>query len=833
MPTADFEDAAVNGAEVPPPQKSTDQIKDIDIQLQQLLLSSDPVRSSGNNNNNTSTTDDYLEQLAPILKEALKTDSTDSLLESLDNATKEKDKEIDTICSGDHNEYMDSVQQLGQVTSESELIKSKVQDLGTRLNQTGQVLMDQKTHLIECRRVKTNVESAIHAVSACLQVLNLTNNVHELLQEKRKFAALKSLDDLQNVHLKEVSNFGFAQLINKSVPALTKMVKNDTITDIERWLNDNQQMNGVIGKEAFEYIERMRRQWKDTQHDTPSLKKYKFNSPVEKAYREEDDFFKVPKERIDFSHLYECVLVHSSMSKADEFRHHFETDRKIHKDYLIPSTLSFQNANGEDDLAQFESVLRNIAGFCIIDRMISRQIPSLRPVKEIEDIWESLSQKLSTVLSTEITNNVSSVETIRKIKALMGNFLHAMQSAGYSTSSIQPVLLTLFNRYSRFLRETFDDHFYTTLQKDPYMPMQVNKPELYQKIIQVAWYEPDETELKSGFPRYLPFSDIYPLCCAEIQTFLNHHESFLDDLPYDLNRIEDTLRKNLDDLLIGTVCNALDGKLRSTTREQVVQILVNLEYFETASEYLTRKLSEDRFSGRRGKITLDATTAFKRARKKAEERVFELVNTVVDDFLGLADYDWYTTSRTDQPSSYLEDMVSFLKTLVSSTLVNLPNSVKSFVYFDAFDHLASSLLRFLLEAAPEKTTFEALHNFNVDVTFLEKFIHEIASDANNISLTQGTVTELRQCVDLILSDDITEYNNIDIRMKKYTRVKPETAQILFAKVSRDESSLPSNANHSTPTENHHNSHTNTPSPSSKLMKYYRTSVEKLNDKMDR
>ncbi|KAA8905523.1 hypothetical protein TRICI_005270 [Trichomonascus ciferrii] len=807
--------------------ESSEHVKDMDIQLQHLLLSSDPIVQ----HSSSKTTDDYLEQLAPILKEALKTDSTDALLEHLDNTTKEKDREIDAICSGDHNEYMDSVQQLGQVTSEANHIKSKVTDLSTRLNQSGQYLLERKNELIECRRVKGNVESAIDAVSACLQVLNLTNNVHELLQEKRKFAALKSLDDLQNVHLKEVSNFGFAQLINKSVPALTKMVKNDTITDIEKWLNDNQHMNGVIGKEAFDYVEQMRRQWKAQCQKNPALRRYKFNSPVEKSYRDGngDDFFKGPKEKIDFSHLYECVLVHSSMSKADEFQHHFETDRKIHKDYLIPQSLSFKNANGDDDLAQFESVLRNIAGFCIIDRMISRQIPSLRPVKEIEDIWESLSQKLSTVLSTEI-ENVSGVETIRKIKSLLGNFLHAMQNAGYNTKSIQPVLLTLFNQYSRFLRQTFDEHFQSTLQKDPYMPMQINKPELYSKIVQVAWYQPDEHELKSQFPRYLPFSDIYPLCCAEIQTFLNHHESFLDDLPYDLNKIEDTLRNNLDDLLMTTVCKALEDKLRSTTREQVVQILVNLEYFETASENLTRRLSEDRFSGRRGKVVLEATQAFKRARKKAEERVFELVNTVVDDFLGLADYDWNTTVRTDQPSSYLEDMVSFLKTLVSSTLVNLPHSVKSFVYFDAFDHLASSLLRFLLDAS-DTTTFEALHNFNVDVTFLEEFINEIASDANNISLTQGTVTELRQCVNLILSDDMTEYNNIDIRMRKYTRVKPETAQLLFGKVHYARSLIQHDEGSESPQPNSSNSTTN--SPSSKLMKYYRTSVEKLNDKMDR
>ena len=37
---------------------------------------------------------------------------------------------------------------------------------------------------------------------------------------------------------------------------------------------------------------------------------------------------------------------------------------------------------------------------------------------------------------------------------------------------------------------------------------------------------------------------------------------------------------------------------------------------------------------------MEAAEAFRATRKKAEKRIYELVNSKIDDFLDLADYDW-------------------------------------------------------------------------------------------------------------------------------------------------------------------------------------------------
>lgn len=41
-----------------------------------------------------------------------------------------------------------------------------------------------------------------------------------------------------------------------------------------------------------------------------------------------------------------------------------------------------------------------------------------------------------------------------------------------------------------------------------------------------------------------------------------------------------------------------------------------------------------------GKIELNATEEFRNSRKTAEKRIFELVNSKIDDLIETAEYDW-------------------------------------------------------------------------------------------------------------------------------------------------------------------------------------------------
>lgn len=93
-------------------------------------------------------------------------------------------------------------------------------------------------------------------------------------------------------------------------------------------------------------------------------------------------------------------------------------------------------------------------------------------------------------------------------------------------------------------------------------------------------------------------------------------------------------------------------QLNSQYLGQIVQILTNLEYFEIACQKLEKLLIHGRATTSAGSpVTLRATELFRSHKKTAEKRIFELVNSKIDDLVDTSDYDWQvsrealTTSR--------------------------------------------------------------------------------------------------------------------------------------------------------------------------------------------
>lgn len=77
--------------------------KDIMLHLQQLLLSNDISKPLTGDSEVSKSSDDYLDQLAPIIKDALISQHAEELTSSLETITRTKDQEIEALCNGDQN----------------------------------------------------------------------------------------------------------------------------------------------------------------------------------------------------------------------------------------------------------------------------------------------------------------------------------------------------------------------------------------------------------------------------------------------------------------------------------------------------------------------------------------------------------------------------------------------------------------------------------------------------------------------------------------------------------------------------------------------------------
>lgn len=90
------------------------------------------------------------------------------------------------------------------------------------------------------------------------------------------------------------------------------------------------------------------------------------------------------------------------------------------------------------------------------------------------------------------------------------------------------------------------------------------------------------------------------------------------------------------------ICQPLVDRLSSGNPGQIVQILANCEYFEKACHGFEDQLMAQRMpASTAGPIKLAAADKFIAARRAAEERIFELIRSKIDDLTETAEYDWW------------------------------------------------------------------------------------------------------------------------------------------------------------------------------------------------
>lgn len=327
---------------------------------------------------------------------------------------------------------------------------------------------------------------------------------------------------------------------------------------------------------------------------------------------------------------------------------------------------------------------------------------------------------------------------------------------------------------------------------DDYMPMPISTPEEYTNIVSISWYKPDREISAMQFPCVLPFSQMYPHCCIDIRNFLNKHYFFSDTYFPHQSIIDGALKESLDELLCNQVCKTLVDRLESQYLGQIVQILINLEHFEYACKELESLLAHPKGTVSTGpsskKVTLRATQAFSTHKKTAEKRIFELVNSKIDDLVETAEYDFSAPTPSKTPSLYLQEMTRFLSNIMHSTLLGLPRDIKGLIYFDALSHLASSILTLPLSDSVRSISPAAVKDLDTDVHYLQKFVEGLENGGGGGGTLPAIFEELRQTVDLCVKvaeqgeGAAEEFYDVGVRMRKYAAVDPMNGPVLVEKV---------------------------------------------------
>ena len=710
-----------------------------------------------------------------------------SLLWALDKVSVDRDRDIEHMCTSNHGEFVNSVNKLDKAREDCSSLGTEILNVVQDYQNSTDNLAAQKKNLVDSKAVRQNINESSEALKEGLEVLQLANQVHELVAKQNHYAALRALDELQNLlRVRESSRYKIGELIEKSIPATQKMIAEAVMNDLNNWLYHIRDVSQFIGEVAFFHTEQRRSRQKERAQEDPNLARFKVNSPVELVADEMEEYDVLKDEdadlNVDFAPLFEAIHIHEALGQLDRFRSEYAVTRRRQKDLIVPLSLRIN----DDEASELKTLLESIAGFAIVERATIKKTENLRASVDVDELWDSMSQSAISLMSGAMAA-IEDADTLLRVTGVISLFVQTMETLQFHSSGLNTFLMSLFEKYVHLLKRRCADDFHEILTTDDYMPMSMDDEGEYDKIMDVVWYQPETNRSELQFPVVLPFSQMYPMCCIDIRNFLNEVYSAPDDYVTRSSQIDDAIRDSLDELLWEHICRPLLDRLSSQYPGLIVQILTNMEYFESTCEALQIDLAGQRTSrSKAGPIVLQATQKFKDGREHAKRRIFELVNSKISDLIQTAEYDWSSRKEPQEPSFYMTELTRWLSNTMNSVLLGLPAEIKDMIYFDALSQASSNMLELPLDPSVPHITPAALHQMSLDVTHLASFVSTLTPQPGSTRFFPNAIAPLVQSMALMLAgpEKADEFYDVDQRNVKYAAVDPQMGPQLLDKVDR-------------------------------------------------
>lgn len=801
---------------------------DIDsVQLEKLFIRDADVFQT------TLDSEDYLDSLAPLIKDALKANALSEFIGKLNDIVKQKDSELNDISLGSARDINKCIKSIDGVSQESASLSKTMQHVNNYLNKSAFELVARKKALIKSKETTGKVNETIMTLNLCNQVLEINNKILELIKQQKSFSALKLIDELQTIHLPKVKDFSFSVKIVNSIPHMTNMIKEESFESLKMWLTTHLERKiDRIGDLLYENLYKLDEHWESLRNDSRGgfLLPHRLNSPIEVSMRDPELAFHVFESEelgISLNPIYDCILVYNSLKDSSTLsgmyhKEWMEKYRKIIHPITLSATKSYDRLPYSQepsvlfpDLNSLETYLRKISAFFVADKELNTRTKfELRSNTTSDDLWESYVLKLKPVLLNFLNTRKwlrDDLDLLSNFKECLGHFLQVMENSQFKITELYEIMIIIFRDYfGPILIEDFRLEFMTSIQSDHYMPLGVSEREDYDNVMKLCWYRRDASfapkNVKS-MPISFPFSEDYVHYCLGIRTLMQDILDFVSrQYNYDLNEINRIIVEEIFERVLGDepgvgICNDIKEFIskNSGNKEIVVQSFSNLEYY-VYSLYEIGKLLDSklrRYNGI-GIMNIDTNSIFKlraielftSVRKFSEDTIFSMVDQKLAELVDSVEYDdWYPATPNSDPNFFILDFSLFLENMFNSIFSNLPSSFKTLGLFRSYDFISEHFLNILVNARGFNKI--AIQNFDLDVRHLELSMARLADSGNtdeqggSVAL-QSTFAELRQTIDMLLLDDYEEFKkNASFRMRRFDRLKYETAVGLVKKMKRD------------------------------------------------
>ncbi|CCH61091.1 hypothetical protein TBLA_0E00290 [Henningerozyma blattae CBS 6284] len=770
----------------------------------------------------------------PFLRTAIENEQLPTLIDDLYTSIDENFQGLETqIIQESHinDKLKSSIREISNVQDMiTNTLTSEITGIQSQLSKSTTETIIKKQIFVNNKKSSLKISEASILINKILKILELSNKCQELIEDGKFFKALQNLDNLEKIYLQEFRSYDFDILkqIYDTIPFLKLTIRNECINIIRNSFNSNLGKNlPEVGKTIFNiYDKELFNEWKSTK-ESMKLHNFMFNSPVEISLRNQDTLSKLQLDKFfNLDEFHDSILIFESLNGMDTLLNEFSNEYKFRKDKIIhpliwkKSQSSSQNINPGDILNDsftqklnmefLKDYLWKILGFLLYDINLNQSTNfSLvnNNYSTTNDFWLGIVSRLQPYLKHLCYNIIKKESEIEEFKDFFSMYIAILENFKLSTDLLYSLLLKIFENYCVLTIKSFGKEFINLLKDDDFMPLTINDKKLYQKIKRICWMKEEDEQLNGNqedgqLMINFPFSPLYPMTCTLLRKTYTKLISFVDNAyRHELHKVNNILVKTIDSILNDTVNKQIRSKLDTTSREELAQILINLDYFIIASTEFSNIMTKDNIMQNPDiEIRLSAIKNFTTSREYAEDNLIKLIDTKISDILETVSLDWETSEIRNSPDFSIVDVAQFLEMMFASTLVNLPYSVQTLLIFREFDSLSSQFLHMLLYETPDQISEESVLNFEVDIQFLKSIIPRVFPGANtvnnteedqsrminNIKSLESTFIELDQCISLLKSSNPLDYRDPQMRMRKYPRVKQEYASSLINKVRRSE-----------------------------------------------
>ncbi|XP_058882487.1 exocyst complex component 6-like isoform X3 [Acipenser ruthenus] len=709
-------------------------------------------------------------------------------MEKLDVRIRNHDREIEKMCNFHHQGFVDAITELLKVRADAEKLMVQVTDTNRRLQDAGKEVTAQTEEMIRCRVQQRNIATTVEKLQLCIPVLEMYSKLKEQLDSKRYYAALKTMEQLENIYIPRVSKYKFCQIMAETLPKLREEIKEISMSDLKDFLESIRKHSDKIGETAMKQAQ---------QHRT-------FNSAVQKQasmgygkplYRlngkasspqngvdeeeEHDDEVLTAQDLVDFSPVFRCLHIYTVLSDRETFENYYRKQRRKQARLVLqPQSSMHETVEG------YRKYFNQIVGFFVVEDHILHATQGLVTRAYIDELWNMALYKIIAVLRTH-SSYCSDPDLVLELKNLIVIFADTLQGYGFPVNRLFDLLFEIRDQYNETLLKKWAGVFREIFESDNYSPIPVENEEEYKTVISRFPFHDAEIE-KQQFPKKLPMSQSVPQVYIQVKEFIYASLKFSESLHRSSTEIDDMLRKSTNLLLTRTLSSCLQNLIKKPHigLTELVQIIINTTHLEQACKYLEdfitniTNVSPETIQTTR----LYGLSTFKDARHAAEGEIYTKLNQKIDEFIQLADYEWTMSESDGRASGYLMDLINFLRSTFQ-VFTHLPGKVAQTACMSACKHLSTSLTQMLLDSGLKQISMGAIQQFNLDVIQCELFASSEPVPGFQGDTLQLAFIDLRQLLDLFMVWDWSTYlADYGQPTSKYLRVNPSTALALLEKM---------------------------------------------------